>query len=321
MIKALVCHQFGGAENLVFETIQPIQPASDEVLIEVDYAGVNFPDTLIIQGKYQFKPDLPFVPGQEVSGRVISVGADVDHVMQGDVVIASMTWGAFAGQAVAMGINTYLLPPSLSLEDGATILETYGTAMHGLKDRGAIKPGETLVVLGASGGTGSAAVQLGKLLGARVIAVASTEEKRGFSRKNGADEVVGYEGLKEKLKEFGGADVIFDPVGGAVSELAFRSLHAGGRHLVVGFASGEIPAIPFNLPLLKSASIVGVYWGGFWRSNPDDNRRNVQMLLNWFEQGKLKTAGTQCYPLEQGAKAIKDLMERKAIGRIVLKMN
>lgn len=318
MINALVCHEFGEAEKIKFQSIEPLTPNEDEVLIQVAYAGVNFPDTLIVQGKYQIRPELPFVPGQEVTGEVIVVGDKVDHVIKGDMVLASMTWGAFANHAIAKGSNTYRLPPGITLQCGATILETYGTAMHALKDRAAIKPGETLVVLGASGGTGAAAIQLGKLMGARVLAVASTPEKQRYARQKGADEVLGYDGLKEAIKSLGGADIIFDPVGGQVSETVFRTLHPGGRHLVVGFASGQIPAIPFNLPLLKSASIVGVYWGGFWRANPEDNRRNILQVLNWFDQGKLTSEPSMTYQLEDGVQGISDLMTREAVGRVIL---
>lgn len=321
MIKALTCKQFGGIEHLSYESVAPPEMAPDEVLIKVLYCGVNFPDTLIIQGKYQFKPELPFIPGQEVSGEVLEVGEEVSHVSPGDMVIASMTWGGFAERVVAKGVNTYSFPDNLPFESGAVLLETYATAIHALIDRANLLAGETLVVLGAAGGTGTAAVQLGLVLGARVIAVASTEEKRAFARSQGASEVIGYDSLKSNLKKMGGADVIFDPVGGEAAEEAFRALLPNGRHLIVGFASGAMPNIPANLPLLKQASLVGVFWGGFWRDRPEHNRRNVLNLMRWFNRGKLKVGLTKTYDLKDGAKALDDLMKRRVTGKIVLKID
>lgn len=319
--KSILVNQFSASLDLTFTETDFPRFAQDEVLIKTAFCGVNFPDLLIAQGKYQFRPDLPFSPGQEVSGEVVAVGTWVDHVQVGDRVMASMGWGGFTELAVAKGSNTYLIPPEVSLKDASAILESYATALYALKDRAMMKPGETLLVLGASGGTGTAAVQLGRVFGSKVIAVASTEEKRVFCLQNGAHEVVSPgEELKEQIKELGGADVIFDPVGGAQSEAVFRTLKPGGRHLVVGFASGEVPSIPFNLPLLKSASIVGVFWGAFWRNAPEDNRRNVLMLLRWFAEGKLSVNVTKTYPLADAKKALEDLMNRRVSGKIVLEV-
>lgn len=319
-MKAIFCKSFDENPQLsLVETDQPT-PAPDEVLIRTAYCGVNFPDTLIIRGKYQHRPDLPFSPGQELAGEVAEVGAEITHVQVGDPVLASMTWGAFAEYAVAKGSNTYLIPPKVSPREASSILETYATALHALKDRGNMKPGETLLVLGASGGTGTAAVQLGRIFGSKVIAVASSPDKREFALENGAHEAFAPAGLKEAIKALGGADVVFDPVGGELAEEAFRTLRPGGRHLVVGFASGKIPALPFNLPLLKSASIVGVYWGGFWRTSPDENRRNVHLLLRWFSEKKLKVNITRTYPLFQAQKALEDLSGRSALGKIILEV-
>lgn len=319
-MKAQLCKSFGENTDLEFTetTVPDIGP--DEVLIEVAYAGVNFPDTLMVQGKYQFRPQLPFAPGQEVSGLVASVGAKVTHVSKGDRVLASMTWGGYATYAVAKGINTYLLPSQLSLKEGAVILETYGTAMHALKDRAGILAGETLVVLGASGGTGTAAIQLGRAMNCRVIAVASTPQKRTFARENGADEVLPPVELKSAIKDLGGADVIFDPVGGEISEEVFRTLRFGGRHLTVGFASGSIPALPFNLALLKSAAVVGVFWGGFWRAFPERNRSNIHEVLRWFQESRLSVKITETYSLDEAGQALRQISERKAQGKMVLEM-
>lgn len=319
MPKAILCNSNEGLSSLRLEMISSPQVKADEVRIAVRYAGVNFPDTLIIQGKYQFQPEYPFSPGQEVSGEVLEVGNDVTHVKEGDFVLASMTWGGYAEETVAHKDNTYLLPPVVSFEQGAALLETYGTAIHALKDRGSLTAGETLVVLGASGGTGSAAVQLGKVMGAKVVAVCSTAAKREAVLSNGADAAIGYDDLKNQLKQFK-VDVIFDPVGGDASEQAFRALRPNGRHLVVGFASGKIPTIPFNLPLLKSASVVGVFWGSFWRTNPLANRSNINMVLKWLAQKEIDVVISQTMDLKEAKHALELLMTREAIGKTVLKV-
>ncbi|WP_421895926.1 NADPH:quinone oxidoreductase family protein [Marinoscillum sp.] len=319
--KSILVNQFSTSFDLTFEEIDFPRFGQDEVMIKTAFCGVNYPDVLIAQGKYQFQPDLPFSPGQEVSGEVVAVGTWVDHVQVGDRVMASMGWGGFTELAVAKGSNTYPIPPDLSMKDASVILESYATALYALKDRAMMKPGETLLVLGASGGTGTAAVQLGRVFGSKVIAVASTEEKRAFCLKNGAHQVMAPgEELKEQIKQLGGVDVIFDPVGGAQAEMVFRTLKPGGRHLVVGFASGEVPAIPFNLPLLKSAAIVGVFWGAFWRNAPADNRRNVLMLLRWFSEGKLTVNVTKTYQLAEAKTALEDLLNRRVSGKIVLEV-
>ncbi|WP_421871260.1 NADPH:quinone oxidoreductase family protein [Marinoscillum sp.] len=319
MPKAIICNSFNGLEALTLQEVPEPVLQPDEVLIAVDYAGVNYPDTLIIQGKYQFQPELPFSPGQEVSGTVLAIGDQAQEVRVGDAVLASMTWGGFGEVVKAHWHNVYQLPPKITCLSAAVVLETYGTAIHALKDRGQLHPGETLVVLGASGGTGTAAVQLGKVLGAKVIAVCSSEAKRKEALDNGADLAVPYDNLKSQLKEHH-VDVVFDPVGGEVSEQAFRSLRPNGRHLVVGFASGEVPALPWNLPLLKSASIVGVFWGSFWRTNPKENRANMRMILKWMSEGKLKVRISKTYPLVDAAKALDDIMSRRAMGKLVLEV-
>ena len=320
MSLGIRCNSFDGLDSLVFGNVEIPTIGDHEVLIQVAYAGVNFPDSLIISGKYQFTPELPFSPGQEVSGLVLQIGKHVDHVSTGDMVIASMTWGGYAEVTKAHADNVYLLPPGIPLDKAAVILEIYGTALHALKDRASLKVGETMAVLGASGGIGSAAVQLGKIFGAQTVAICSTEEKRERAIANGANIAIGYENLKNQLKQFN-VDVIVDPVGGDAAEQAFRALHSGGRHLVIGFTSGKIPSIPFNLPLLKSASIVGVFWGSFWRESPLANRSNINMILKWFAQGKLDVYIGKTYPLSEAKTALAELMNREVIGKTVLKIS
>lgn len=321
-MKALVCHEFGTVDSLRLEKVELPSFATDEILVKVNFCGVNFPDTLIVEGKYQFRPELPFVPGGEVSGVVEQVGNEVRDLKPGDLVIAAMGWGGFGEYAVAKAQNTFRIKPEGNLKEGAVLLETYGTAIHALKDRANLLEGETMVVLGAAGGTGTAAVQLGKVFGATVIAVAGSDEKLSFARQAGADHIINYqkEDLKDSLKRLGGADVVFDPVGGEASEAAFRALKPGGRHLVVGFASGKIPHLPWNLPLLKSASIVGVFWGHFWRNQPVDNRRNIHQLIQWLDQKDIRPMITKEFDLSEGVEGLKMIRDRKAIGKIVLKV-
>ncbi|MEQ9217192.1 MAG: NADPH:quinone oxidoreductase family protein [Cyclobacteriaceae bacterium] len=320
-MKALVCHEFGPINHLRFGEMKTPAITSEEVLIKVSYCGVNFPDTLIVEGKYQFKPGLPFVPGGEVSGVVEQVGDQVKGIAPGDKVIAAMGWGGFAEFAVAKAHNTFHFHSEADIKKGSVILETYGTAIHALIDRARLSKGEVLVVLGAAGGTGTAAVQLGKVLGATVVAVAGSEDKLAFAKDAGADHLINYQktDLKESLKDLGGVDIVFDPVGGSASEAAFRALKPGGRHLVVGFASGKIPNLPWNLPLLKSASIVGVFWGHFWRNQPDANRKNIEQLLKWLNQNEIDPRITKTFKLSEGVEALNMLKERKALGKIVLR--
>ncbi|MBV6644127.1 MAG: NADPH:quinone oxidoreductase family protein, partial [Cyclobacteriaceae bacterium] len=272
-MRAVQVAAFDPQYNLSLKEVADPTPVEGEVLIKVHYAGVNFPDLLISKGLYQFKPDLPFSPGGEVAGIVEAIGEGVSGLEIGDRVLAAMGWGGFAEKAIAQASNTFKVPEGIDLKSASVLLETYATAYHALKDRAEIKDGDKILVLGASGGTGIAAVQLAKVLGNQVIAAASTQDKLELARESGADYLVDYHqsDLKESVKKLGGVDIIFDPVGGSLSEAAFRTLRPGGRHLVVGFASGHIPAIPWNLPLLKSASIVGVFWGGFWRNFPQKN--------------------------------------------------
>jgi NADPH:quinone reductase len=322
-MKALLCKTHGLPDTLVFEehALGPVGP--DQVLVTMKAAGVNFPDVLIIQNKYQFKPDLPFSPGSEMAGIVAQVGADVKHVKVGDRVMASTGHGAFAEQVLVASRSVIPMPPEMDFDTAAAFTLTYGTSHHGLKDRGELKSGETLLVLGAAGGVGLAAIEIGKALGAKVIAAASTAEKLAVCKEHGADELINYssEDFRERIKATTGGkgpDVIYDPVGGPLAEQAFRSIAWRGRYLVIGFANGEIPKIPFNLMLLKGAAVVGVFWGDFTRREPQENLAGMQELLGWMRQGKIRPHISARYPLAQGAHALNDMMNRKVMGKVVI---
>jgi len=325
-MKAVLCKAFGPAENLVVEDLDSPQIKKGEVLLDVHAAGVNFPDTLIIEGKYQFKPPFPFSPGGEAAGVVAAVGEKIAHLKVGDRVMALTGWGSFAEQVAVSGQNVLPIPTEMDFTTAAAFSMTYGTSMHALKQRANLQPGETLLVLGASGGVGLAAVEIGKAMGARVIAAASTNEKLEIARKAGADELINYSeaSLRERLKELTdgqGVDVIYDPVGGKLFEEAFRSIAWNGRMLVVGFAAGgEIPALPANLPLLKGAALIGVFWGAFAQRQPQDNAANFKQLFAWYAEGKLKPLVSQTFALEQAAEAIDTLGQRKAVGKLVVKV-
>ncbi|WP_312518412.1 NADPH:quinone oxidoreductase family protein [Stutzerimonas nitrititolerans] len=325
-MKAVLCKAFGPAENLVVEDLDSPQIKKGEVLLDVHAAGVNFPDTLIIEGKYQFKPPFPFSPGGEAAGVVAAVGEKISHLNVGDRVMALTGWGSFAEQVAVSGQNVLPIPAEMDFTTAAAFSMTYGTSMHALKQRANLQPGETLLVLGASGGVGLAAVEIGKAMGARVIAAASTNEKLEIARKAGADELINYSeaSLRERLKELTdsqGVDVIYDPVGGKLFEEAFRSIAWNGRMLVVGFAAGgEIPALPANLPLLKGAALIGVFWGAFAQRQPQDNAANFKQLFAWYAEGKLKPLVSQTFALEQAAEAIDTLGQRKAVGKLVVKV-
>ena len=323
-MKAVLCKAFGPADTLVLEeTASPVAKAN-EVLIDVHAAGVNFPDTLIIEGKYQFKPPFPFSPGGEASGVVAAVGEKVSHLKVGDRVMALTGWGSFAEQVAVPAYNVLPIPVSMDFTSAAAFSMTYGTSMHALKQRANLQAGETLLVLGASGGVGLAAVEIGKAMGAKVIAAASSAEKLEVAKAAGADELINYKdsSLKEELKRLTGGkgvDVIYDPVGGDLFEEAFRSIGWNGRFLVVGFAAGGgIPALPANLPLLKGAALIGVFWGSFAQRQPQDNAANFQQLFVWHAEGKIKPLVSQTFPLTDAAKAINTLGQRKAVGKLVV---
>ncbi|WP_313086064.1 NADPH:quinone oxidoreductase family protein [Pseudomonas sp.] len=324
-MKAVLCKAFGPADDLVIEQTDSPTIKKGEILLDVHAAGVNFPDTLIIEGKYQFKPPFPFSPGGEAAGVVAAVGERVSHLKVGDRVMGLTGWGSFAEQVAVPADNVLPIPESMDFPTAAAFSMTYGTSMHALKQRANLQPGETLLVLGASGGVGLAAVEIGKAMGARVIAAASTTEKLDVARRAGADELINYsEGsLREQLKALTGdqgVDVIYDPVGGKLFEEAFRSMAWNGRMLVVGFAAGDIPSLPANLPLLKGASLVGVFWGSFARRQPADNAANFKQLFAWHAEGKLKPLVSQTFALEQAAEAINTLAQRKAVGKLVMKV-
>lgn len=324
-MKAVLCKAFGPADTLVIEDTSSPHIKKNEVLLDVHAAGINFPDTLIIEGKYQFKPPFPFSPGGEASGVISAVGENVSHLNVGDRVMALTGWGSCAEQIAVPAYNILPMPDAMDFTTAAAFSMTYGTAMHALKQRGALQTGETLLVLGASGGVGLAAIEIGKAMGARVIAAASSAEKLEVARQAGADELINYqdEDVRERLKTLTkgqGVDVIIDPVGGDLFETVFRSIAWNGRMLVIGFASGTIPSLPANLPLLKGAAVIGVFWGSFAQRQPQDNVANFQQLFAWFAEGKLKPLVSQTFALEDTAQAINTLAARKAVGKLVIKV-
>jgi NADPH2:quinone reductase len=322
-MKAVVCKAWGPPDSLVVEDVADLAPGAGQVVVDVKAAGVNFPDVLTVQGKYQVKPELPFTPGNEFAGVVRAVGDGVTDFKPGDRVIGFTRTGAFAEQALAPAGMLMPMPPGMDFEVAAAITLTYGTSHHAIADRGALQPGETMLVLGAAGGVGLAAIEIGKALGARVIAAASSPEKLAVCKAHGADLLIDYtrEDLREALKEATagkGPDVIYDPVGGAYSEPALRSIAWRGRHLVVGFANGEIPKLPWNLMLLKGASVVGVFWGDFVRREPQANLAAMQQMLGWMAEGKLRPLVSRRYALRETAQALNDMAERKVTGKVVI---
>ena len=322
-MKAVLCKQFGPPDSLVVEELPSPRAGPGEVVVSVKAASVNFPDVLIIQNKYQFKPPLPFSPGSELAGVVKELGAGVQGFRPGDKVMAFTTYGAFAEEVKTEASRLVALPEKMDFVTGAAFLLTYATSDHALRDRGQLAAGETLLVLGAAGGVGLAAIEIGKALGARVIAAASSEDKLTVCRSHGADATINYaaEDLRERVKaltEGRGVDVIYDPVGGPYSEPAFRSLAWRGRLLVVGFAAGEIPKLPLNLALLKGAALVGVFWGDFARREPARLAESVRQLAQWYREGKLRPHVSETLPLEKAAEALKLMAARKVKGKVVL---
>jgi NADPH2:quinone reductase len=322
-MKAILCKQFGPPDSLVFEEVASPRAGPGEVVVSVKAASVNFPDVLIIQNKYQFKPPLPFSPGSELAGVVKEAGEGVSAFRPGDKVIAFTTYGAFAEEVKTEAARLLPLPQGMDFASGAAFLLTYGTSDHALRDRAALKAGETLLVLGAAGGVGLAAVEIGRALGARVIACASSDDKLAVCREHGADATINYAGedLRERIKvltDGRGVDVVYDAVGGAYTEPAFRSIAWRGRLLVVGFAAGEIPKLPLNLPLLKGASIVGVFWGDFARREPRQFGESVRQLGAWYREGKLRPHVSQTLPLARAAEALKLMAARQVKGKLVL---
>ncbi len=322
-MKAVLCKAYGPPESLVVEDVPPLVAGPGEAVVSVGVASVNFPDVLIIQNKYQVKPPLPFSPGSEAAGVVASVGEGVTNVKPGDRVMALSTYGAFAEEVKTTAARLLPIPNGMDDAHAAAFGLTYCTSDHALRDRGDLKPGETLLVLGAAGGVGLAAIEIAKAVGARVIACASSAKKLAVCREHGADEGIDYaaEDLRERIKTLTagkGPDVVYDAVGGPYTEPALRSIAWRGRLLVVGFAAGEIPKIPLNLTLLKGCSIVGVFWGEFTRREPARFAGSVAQLGRWYQEGKLRPHISATFPLERAAEALALLAGRRAIGKIVL---
>ncbi|WP_394991306.1 zinc-binding dehydrogenase [Emticicia sp.] len=325
-MKALLCKQFGKPDTLILEELESLKAEAGKVVISVMACSVNFPDTLIIQNLYQFKPALPFSPGGEVSGIVKEVGEDVKHLKVGDKVFAMTGWGGMAEEVLVDARRVFPMLPKMDFVMAASVMYNYGTSYHALKDRAELKAGETLLVLGAAGGVGLAAVELGKLMGAKVIAAASTDEKLAICQEKGADFTINYttEDLREKIKtitEGKGVDVIYDAIGDKFAEPALRSIAWKGRYLVVGFAAGEIPKIALNLALLKGCAIVGVFWGQFAEKEAAKNFKNIQELAGYFMKGRLRPHIHKLYSLENAADSLNDLMNRKVIGKAVVVMS
>ncbi|SDU28579.1 NADPH:quinone oxidoreductase family protein [Halopseudomonas salegens] len=323
-MKAVLCKAYGPASSLVLEETTDPVAKPNEVVLDIHAAGVNFPDTLIIEGKYQVKPPFPFSPGGEAAGVVSSVGEKVKHLKPGDRVMGLTGFGSFAEKIAVDAMRVLPMPDDMEFVTASGFSMTYGTSMHALKQRANLQPGETLLVLGASGGVGLAAVEIGKAMGARVIAAASSDEKLQVAKDAGADELVNYADgeLKEKVKALTngkGADVIYDPVGGDLFDQSLRCINWNGRLLVVGFASGRIPEMPANLPLLKGAAVVGVFWGSFAAREPQNNLDNFKQLFAWFSEGKLKPLVSKTYNLDEYEDALAMLTSRKAVGKVVIK--
>lgn len=322
-MKAVLAKHHGPPESLIVEDVAPLHAGPGEVIVSVHASAVNFPDTLIIENRYQFKPALPFSPGGEVAGTVKQVGQGVQGFAAGDRVIAVCGWGGYAEEVRTVPEKLVALPAGIDMEAAAALVITYGTSHYALKDRATLRPGETLLVLGAAGGTGISAVELGKLMGARVIAAASTDEKLALCRAHGADETINYanEDLRERIKALTGGrgvDVVYDPVGGSYTEPALRSMAWRGRYLVIGFTAGEIPRPALNLVLLKGCSIVGVFYGGFTQAEPARYQAFMDELVGWLAQGRIRPAITARFPLEQAAQALRVVANRKATGKIML---
>ncbi len=324
-MRAILCKEYGPADTLTIEDIESPNASGSGVKVRVRAAGLNFPDTLIIEGKYQIKPKMPFSPGGEMAGEVIAVGDKVSRFKVGDRVMGLTGFGSFAEEVVVAEDNLVPVPASMSDEEAAAFTMVYGTSYHALKQRANIQPGETLLVLGASGGVGLAAVELGKAMGAHVIAAASTAEKLAVAKDAGADELLNYseEPLKDALKKLTnnkGVDVVYDPVGGEYTEQALRAMAWNGRLLIVGFAAGDIPKLPANLPLLKGCSVVGVFWGTFTRQEPQNSMQNMMDLFKLHKEGRIKPRISEVFAFEDYVAALNALTGRTATGKVVLKV-
>ena len=324
-MRAVICRAFGPYTDFKVEEVEAPIPKRGELLLDVHAAGVNFMDALMVEGKYQVKPPFPFSPGAEVAGVVRALGPDTTGPKPGTRVLATAFHGGYAEEVVVPADQAFAIPDSLRDAAAAGMSIVYGTSFHALKDRARLQAGETLLVLGAAGGVGLTAVELGKQFGARVIAAASTDEKLALCRQYGADEVVNYqrEDLRERIKALtggAGVDVVYDPVGGSYTEPMIRALAPGGRLLVVGFATGDIPKIPLNLLLLKQAAAVGVFWGGWAKANPAENAQNMHAVLDWCAAGWLRPHVSATFPLDQFHEALRQVVERQATGKVVISM-
>jgi NADPH2:quinone reductase len=322
-MHAWLCENPTGVDAVTWKELPTPRPGAGEVRIAIKAASLNFPDLLIVQNKYQTKPPLPFVPGSEFAGVIEAVGDGVKHLKPGQAVAAFSGTGGFATHACVSAAVVMPLPAGFAFDDAAAFVLTYGTTHHALVDRAALKAGETLLVLGAAGGVGTAAIQIGKAVGARVIAAASSDEKCALCREIGADETINYTStnLRDALKSMTGGkgpDVVYDPVGGDLVEPVFRSIAWRGRYLVIGFAQGGIPSLPLNLPLLKGASIVGVFWGEFARREPQANARALGELAQWYAQGKVKPVIDQRLPMNALPQAFQRMGTRQVRGKLVL---
>ncbi|HET6916034.1 MAG TPA: NADPH:quinone oxidoreductase family protein [Acidimicrobiales bacterium] len=323
-MKAVVCTDFSGPDGLQVREVDEPQVGPTDILVDVKVCAITFPDLLMSRNQYQFKAELPYVVGSELAGVVREVGAQVVGIAPGDRVLgSSMLTGGVAERALLRAGTVHHLPENATFEEAAGLLYAYGTSHYALRDRADLRPGETLLVLGAAGAVGLSAIELGKAMGARVIAAASSDEKLELCRKHGADDTLNYEteDLKTRVRELTdglGADVVYDPVGGKYAEPALRSTAWEGRYLVIGFAAGDIPRIPLNLTLLRGCSIVGVFWGSFVGRQPEDHRRNVAELMEWWRDGRFTPYVSATYPLERAAEALRDVDARRVTGKVVV---
>ena len=321
-MKAIVCNNFGPIQDIKYKDVKKPIIQDKSVIINVKSVGVNFPDGLLVQGKYQLKPETPFIPGMEVAGEIITVGSSVKNFQIGDRVAALSQLSGYAEQAVVQEKSVFKIPTNMSFDDSCALLCAYGTSHYALKQRAQLQKNELLVVLGASGSTGIAAIQIGKIIGAKVIAVSSNPEKQKIAIDNGADISIGYDNLKEELKSISkgkGVDVIFDPVGGDIFDTVARTMARSGRLLVIGFASGKIPKLAVNLALVKEFSVVGVFWGAFTRGEPEEYKKNMIELFEWYQKDLLKPLIEENYPLSEAAKVLEKILARGAKGKIILK--
>ena len=320
-MKAIVCNNFGPIQDIEYKEVDQPKLDDDSVIIDVKSVGVNFPDGLLVQGKYQLKPKTPFIPGMEVAGEIMKTGQHVSNFKIGDRVAALSQLNGYAEQTLVKEASVFKIPENMSFDDSCALLCAYGTSHYALKQRGKLQKGELLVVLGASGSTGLAAIQIGKIMGAKVIAVASNDEKQKIAKDNGADISIGYDNLKEELKTISdgkGVDVIFDPVGGDVFETVARTMARNGRLLVIGFASGTIPKLAVNLALVKEFSVVGVFWGAFTRGEPEEYKKNMIELFYWYENKLIKPLVDEKFPLSEASMVLEKILSRGAKGKIIL---